>query len=39
MNEIWKYSLLLVAGATTASVIAILLGAPIQIMTGLIHLR
>jgi len=39
MNEIWKYSLLLVAGSITASAVAVLLGAPIQIMSGLIHLR
>jgi len=39
MNEIWKYSLLLVSGSITASAVAVLLGAPIQIMSGLIHLR
>jgi hypothetical protein len=38
MNEILKYSLLLVGGSITASVVAVLLGAPIQVMSGIIHL-
>lgn len=39
MNEILKYSLLLVAGTITVSIVVVLLGAPIQVMTGFIHFR
>ena len=38
MNEVLKYSLFLIGGAITASVVAVLLGAPTQVMTGNPHL-
>jgi hypothetical protein len=35
MNEILKYSLSIVAGVASVTVVAVLLGAPIQVMTGI----
>jgi len=35
MNEILKYSLFIIGGAITASIVGVLLGAPIQVMTGM----
>jgi len=35
MNEILKYSLLLVAGSVVVAIAAISLGAPTQVLTGM----